>query len=426
MQRLRALALASIATAACGDVRGSSDDAGHDLGSSPDAGPSAAPDDGGAADSGATPPQAHDSMTADAMIAICGDGAPASGAAIDRLPYLQQVSATSAMVGWTSTTTAPQHVVVTTPDGGAVTTVTSIIESTIVPSSSVQQRWATVSDLEPDTVYCYSLLHGSLAMTARAGFRTAPSPDSDQPVRFVAFGDSGTGSADQRAIRDEIMKVPHDLTIHVGDIAYSYGTIAELETRTFDVYAPLLRYSPVFPVAGDHEHETDEAAPFRAVFALPGNERWFSFDWGPIHFAAIDTDEDLALQAAWLDDDLAATDRAWKIVYLHEPPYSSGEHGSHDYVREPFAPIFEAHGVQLVFSGDDHDYERTTPQNGVTYIVTGGGGGGLRPVGESDFTAYAESIFHFVQVEVTGDELTLRAIDRHGDELDSVVIPREP
>ena len=128
----------------------------------------------------------------------------------------------------------------------------------------------------------------------------------------------------------------------------------------------------------------------------------------------------------WLDEDLSTTDRPWKIVYMHRPPYSSGEHGSDAGLRAKLAPILEKHGVQLVLSGHDHDYERMVPQNGVQYIVTGGGGRGTRTVGSSSFTAFSEAVIHFVIVEVKLEELIVHAIDATGVEFDSVVVPITP
>src|SRR5204863_5750972 len=98
------------------------------------------------------------------------------------------------------------------------------------------------------------------------------------------------------------------------------------------------------PAPGNHEYHTAAAAPFRAVFALPGTsgERWYSYDWGRIHLAALDTESDYATQASWLDEDLAATALPWKIVYFHKPPYSSGAHGSDRSLRGALAPVLEA------------------------------------------------------------------------------------
>jgi hypothetical protein len=169
-----------------------------------------------------------------------------------------------------------------------------------------------------------------------------------------------------------------------------------------------------------------QGAPFRGVFALPGDngEKWYSYDWGRIHFVALDTEASYATQAAWLDGDLAATALPWKVVYFHRPPYSSGQHGSDTSLRRAFAPVFEKHRVQLVLAGHDHNYERMVPQRGVQYVVTGGGGVGTRPVGTSSFTVFSEDVIHFVHVEAGIDEMVLHAIDGRGTEFDAVRIPR--
>jgi acid phosphatase type 7 len=265
---------------------------------------------------------------------------------------------------------------------------------------------------------------------ARAGFRTAPAPGAGAPVRFVALGDSGEGGRDQRAVRAQIGTVPFDLMIHTGDIAYSAGTRLEFERNFFAVYADTLELFPMFPASGNHEYETEDAAPYREAFLLPdnggpeGRERWYSYDYGDVHFVALDTERVGPVQAAWLDADLTANRRPWTIVYLHKPPFSSGEHGNEPSVQAHFVPLFAKHRVPLVLAGHDHHYERSTPQQGVTYVVTGGGGRGTRPAGASPFTAFSESVCHFLYVTVEGEALTLHAIDGVGREFDSLRLPR--
>jgi 3',5'-cyclic AMP phosphodiesterase CpdA len=263
-------------------------------------------------------------------------------------------------------------------------------------------------------------------MTERFGMRTAPAATSTKPVKFLAFGDSGGGGADQLQLRDQMQDVPYDLIVHTGDVAYDDGTIGQYEDNVFGIYAQLFSSLPFYPAAGNHDYATLQGAPFRDVFALPDDngEKWYSYDWGRIHFVALDTESDYATQAAWLDADLAATTAPWKIVYMHRPPYSSGNHGSDTTLRARLAPVLEKHGVQLVLAGHDHNYERMKPQNGVAYVVTGGGGKGTYNVGSSSFTAFSDEVIHFVQVEVGTDELVLHAIDANGEQFDSMVVPR--
>jgi predicted MPP superfamily phosphohydrolase len=361
--------------------------------------------------------------------AACGPGllTDLGTAALHRQPYLQQVETNRALIGWTGDTGMGARVQVTNPDGSLLSTLLPEAEPQVLLRSSNQdQMWSVADKLLPSTVYCYQVENDSQALTERAGFKTAPSADSTEPVRFLAFGDSGGGGSDQYQLQEQMLTVPYDLILHTGDIAYEEGTLAQYQANVFDVYAELFRSIPFYPASGNHDYKTLSAEPFRDVFNLPGDsgEKWYSYNWGPAHFAALDTEADYKTQAAWLDHDLEANPSPWKIVYMHRPPYSSGSHGSDTGLRNALAPILKKHNVQLVLAGHDHDYERMVPQNGTTYVVTGGGGRGTYDVSKSGFTAFSEAVIHFVYGEINGDELTLHAIDASGKEFDSVVIPR--
>lgn len=352
----------------------------------------------------------------------CGDGQPRQGAqSLRRRPYVQQVTATSAMIGWTTTSPRDARVDITHPDGTPVTSVPAHVELG-AGRDRAEQVWAAIEGLEASTLYCYAIA----GLTERTGFRTAPTPDDDAPIHVLAFGDSGGATDDQRQLRNWMLGVPADLIVHTGDVAYDDGTLEQFEEGVFDIYRDLFANVPFFPAAGNHDYRTLRGKPFRNVFALPGDtrEQWYSYDWGRVHFVALDTEADYATQARWLDADLAATTQPWKVVYMHKPLYSSGKHGSDLKLRALVEPILARHGVQLVLAGHDHNYERITPQRGVHHIVTGGGGRGTRDVSHSSFTALSVEVIHFVQLEIGVDEIVMHAIDAAGTEFDSAVIPR--
>lgn len=348
-----------------------------------------------------------------------GDATDHGAALVARGAYLQQVTTTGARVGWVTMQPDGAAVALSTP-GSSVQPIVAQVETR---AAGANQMWAEIDALSPASIYCYALADAGGAVTSPTGLRTAPTANDPAPLRFLAFGDSGGGGSDQYALLEQMYTVPYELMIHTGDVAYESGTEDQFEANVFDVYADLFRNIPFFPAAGNHDYGTAQGAPFRDVFNLPGEEKWYSFDYGRVHFVALDTEESYETQAAWLARDLAATPLTWKIVYLHRPPYSSGNHGSDTALRAVLAPILARYGVQLVLAGHDHDYERTTPIDGTTYIVTGGGGRGTYSVGSSSFTAFSDSVIHFVYGEVTADEMTLHAIDASGREFDSVVIP---
>jgi predicted phosphodiesterase len=344
---------------------------------------------------------------------------------VTREPFLQQVTTSSAIVGWRAYEHAGQKVEVTTPDGTPVATVDATVEPT-KRFDGAEQLWAKVAGLEPDTIYCYTLTANGTPMTEPIGFRTAPAADSGRPVRFLVFGDSGAASDDQNALLEQMDEVPYDLMLHVGDLAYNDGNYNQIRDTVFEIYEKLFRHLPFYPIAGNHDYYTDDGEPLRASFNLPNNEKWYSFDYGHLHVVALDAQQDFQEQAAWLEEDLASTDQPWKVVMVHNPLYTSGEHGNDTELRDAIEPILVEYGVQLVLTGHDHHYERVYPQKGIVHFVTGGGGRGTRALGEaSNFTALMDEVIHYLYVEVGADEMVVHAIDGTGKEFDSVVIPRE-
>jgi hypothetical protein len=311
---------------------------------------------------------------------------------------------------------------VTSTEGKEVARVSAAVD-TPAESRFYDRYRARIAGLEADTIYCYSLLDPAGGTTlGPIGFRTALGEDSTEPVRFSVLGDSGDATADQYALAEQIRSYPATFMLHLGDMAYGSGSFQEFQEKYFDVYEDLIQSVPVFPVPGNHEYRSPDAGPYRALFDLPNNERWYSFDWGRIHFTALDTEQLGDEQDAWLDKDLASSDQPWKVVFLHKGPYSSGVHGSNEEVEDRFTPLFERHGVDLVFSGHDHHYERTKPIGGIPYIVSGGGGAGTYPVTPSEFTAFADEVIEFVYVELEDDVMTVRAIDGTGTEFDQLVL----
>ena len=347
-----------------------------------------------------------------------------------RLPYLQRTQHDSTMVLWVSNANEAEHVVVTKDDGQPVAEIAGRADtSATLPKG--QQRWVQITGLEADTIYCYELRRAGRSVRERVGFKTAPSPGANSPVRFATMGDLGKESVDQFAVYDQLQTVGFDLAVINGDVAYESGTLAEFENNFFAVYAEMLSTVPFFVASGNHDYRTQSAQPYREVFALPenggpeGRERWYSFDWGNVHFVALDTERIGSTQARWLDADLARNELPWVVVTGHRPAYSSGSHGSDSNMQRHFVPLFEKHGVQLVIAGHDHNYERTHAINGVTYIVTGAGGRGTRPVGTSSFTAFSLQVSHFVYVRIEGETLLMHAIDATGVEFDSLRLEHE-
>jgi hypothetical protein len=370
-----------------------------------------------------------------------------------RGPYLQQVGATRAIVVWATSESGPAAVEYRRGSESFVTaSATSVFRSSSSTGiASYYQHEALIDGLIPSTTYQYDLRVGGIDPTPGVvdQFRTAP-PAGTGTIRLIAFGDSGNGSAAQGRIASLLDGETIDLALHTGDIAYSSGTYAQYDSYFFAYYRNWLRRAAIFPSIGNHDDRTASATPYRRFFVLPPDggsaafpnnaERFYSFDYGPVHFIALDTEAAFLSttrrqeQLAWLTADLQdSQDKPWRVAFFHRPPYSSGtEHGSDLTIRQVFGPLFEQYHVQVVLNGHEHDFERTVPwrisldsaRQAVTYVVTGGGGAGLYPVGRNEWTAYSRSADHYVRALVSPTDLTLEAVGANGSVFDRFTLNR--
>ena len=387
----------------------------------------------------------------------CGVAVFPPNTGLRRFPYLQSVGTTIARVMWTTTTAGLGYVRIWPRAGGRAVDVRAAYESfpIIRTNDSVDYGAyvATIRRLNPDTDYCYQVYEGKTLLGAGLSLHTAWRTGSwggvKKPVRILAFGDSGSGSAPQYMLRDLMLMRGYDLFLHLGDIAYSSGSFDQFERYFFEVYRDLLHHVPVYPVIGNHEYYTERAQPYIDVFHLPqmawrreDDERYYSFDLGGVHFVALDSNfemlvtvDDVATDdmVDWLRDDLERSEAPWKIALFHHPVWSGGAHGSTLQVQEKIMGALEEGGIDLVLNGHDHHYERTVPiwqsvpavmgdQRAITYLVAGGGGASLYPVVPDWFTQIAASQYSFLDLTIDGCTGTGKAIAVDGTELDAFVV----
>ncbi|WP_163995758.1 discoidin domain-containing protein [Pyxidicoccus caerfyrddinensis] len=366
-----------------------------------------------------------------------------SGPALPRLPYLQSVGQTSALVAFRSGVSCTPFV-----RYGEGTDLSRTATATVAG----WRHAVKLTGLLPGRTYGYSV-EACGSVTGVRAFRTA-SATGTQRVRFTTLGDFGTGGSSQKAVI-AMMNKPEwrgEFLVALGDNAYSSGTEQEFQDRMFTPMGTLLREVPIFPSLGNHEYVTNQGQPYLDNFYLPtnnpaGTERYYSFDWGNVHFVALDSNCAIGLassdrctataQKTWAEQDLAATKQSWKIVFFHHPAWSSGEHGSQLSVRRNYAPIFEANGVDLVLTGHDHNYERSKPMKGdavapsgtrgIPYVVVGSGGATLRPFpgSQPSWTALRDNTtYGFMDVVVDGGTLTAKLISSTGAVKDTLTLTK--
>jgi hypothetical protein len=296
----------------------------------------------------------------------------------------------------------------------------------------------TLSGLRRGIQYAYRPLADGVAIAGESSFKLG---DPAQPFTFLVVGDSGTDGAQQMDVRDRMLSTPADFIVHTGDMIYERGAAADFDPKFFEPYVKLVRRLVFWPCLGNHDWRTSNGQPWRDAFYTPANndadnENYYSFDYAAAHVAVLNSNGNISPgsnQYRFLDEDLAASTAPWKFVAFHHPIYSSGEHGSDVDLRDTLVPLFDEHGVDIVFMGHDHVYERTKPMRadepvgpnaGTVYVVTGGGGRTLHDVGRKRFTAFSESTPHFVRVAVTGDRLLLQMIRDDGVVRDAMTIAK--
>lgn len=250
-------------------------------------------------------------------------------------------------------------------------------------------------------------------------------------LRFLAVADTGSGDENQRAVGRQ-MAAAHrrrqiDLVVLGGDNIYPSGDLAKVEATFQRPYAELLQAGvPFHAVLGNHDIRTANGVPQVAYPPFGMKGRYYNLRRGPVEFFMLDTNgnADWQRQMSWLRTTLARSQAPWRVVVGHHPIYSSGFYGNDPHLRAKLSSLMERHGVQLYINGHDHNYERSKPINGVTYLVVGGGGASLRPVIVTAQTARAASAFSFAEIEASPQELKLWAWDKNGQQLDQSVIAR--
>ncbi|MEB3259479.1 MAG: metallophosphoesterase [Cyanobacteriota bacterium] len=271
------------------------------------------------------------------------------------------------------------------------------------------------------------LAGGLLPVLARADSLAQP----QGRLRFLAVADTGSGDANQRAVGQQMGLVhqrrPVDLVVLGGDNIYPSGDLALVETTFQRPYRELLQARvPFHAVLGNHDIRTANGVPQVAYKPFGMQGRFYTLRRGLVDFVLLDTNvnADWQRQGSWLRTVLAQSRAPWKVVVGHHPIYSSGFYGNDPHLGAKLTGLMRRHGVQLYINGHEHNYERSKPIDGITYLVVGGGGASLRPVLASAQSARAESVFSFAELEATPRELKLWAWDRNGRLFDQAVLAR--
>jgi hypothetical protein len=254
-------------------------------------------------------------------------------------------------------------------------------------------------------------------------------PNKNNSVRFVVIGDTGTGTEQQHELAQVMLRYrqvfPFEFVLMMGDNMYGSEKTVDYKNKFEDVYKPLLDQKVKFYAAlGNHD---DSNQRFYEFFNMDGQE-YYKFSKGNVSFYSLNSNYMDKKQIDWMNEKFAADTSEWKVAYFHHPPYSSGAaHGSDTKLREVVEPMFVKYGVNVVFTGHEHFYERIKPQQGVYYFISGSGGK-LRKGDVKSGSPLTEKAFDrdmsFMLIEVAGEQMYFQVISRTGETVDSGVIAR--
>ena len=323
----------------------------------------------------------------------------------------------------------------------------------------------TITGLTANTKYYYKVHFGSTDLTGT--FKTAP-VNSATAVKFLAYGDTRTYFMDTDDVTARMLtEISNDadyqtFSLHTGDWINKGQNASEDEwstqffnrsgTNNIDFQSKI----PIMGTRGNHENYIETYDPYEPASNFykffpydlattpsePGDDMYYSFDYGPVHIAVLDQydngsygndygtgDPPVAISVAqrtWLENDLASSDKPWKFILLHEPAWSASSTSKDEHVNNADAqnniqPICIQYGVQAIFGGHNHYYAHALVE-GVHHFTLGGGGA---PLYAPSYTSggvvqYAEATFHFLKVDIDGNDATLTVVRPNGSVVETI------
>lgn len=300
---------------------------------------------------------------------------------VTRGPYLQMGTPSAMTMRWRTNAPTNSRVSYGTTQGALSM---SADDATVTTEHEVR-----LTGLTANTKYFYSIGSSSETLAgndANHFFYTAPQEGASGSYRVWVLGDSGTSDANARAVRDSYAAFNAgrytNLMLMLGDNAYNTGTDSEYQTAVYEMYPANLRQTPLWPTIGNHDTaqatSVPSTLPYFQMFSLPtnaeagglpsGTEKYYSFNYGNIHFVCLDSMTSSrapgSAMLTWLENDLSMNTKPWVIAFWHHPPYTKGSHDSDTEselieMRSNVLPILESYGVDLVLTGHSHSYERS-------------------------------------------------------------------
>lgn len=255
----------------------------------------------------------------------------------------------------------------------------------------------------------------------------------DGKIRFAVIGDWGTGDKHQIGIARQMFashqRTPFDFVVSAGDNVYPNGSGRYFDRNFEQPFANLLKDRVKFyTVLGNHDVDAGRQDQCQYPLFNMGGQNYYKIERGSglAEFFMLDSNDFGLTQTTWLESSLSASKAKWKIAVFHHPIYSSGkQHGSATGLRKRLEPLFTRYRVNVAFSGHDHIYERTKPQQGIQYFVSGAGGKVRRgdiDRGSGITAASFDDDNHFMVIEIDDNQVSFQAISEAGGVVDKGLV----
>lgn len=294
------------------------------------------------------------------------------------------------------------------------------------------QHKYTITGLQPGTKYYYQI-----DGVGTGSFVTAP-PDNASRVKLFAYGDTRTNPSIHDGVAAQMLSTLQadggyqTVALFSGDYIHD-DTEVVWQNEFFPRNEPnILEFQskvPIMGAIGNHElNVSGNGAVFRKYFPYPFvNHFYYSYDYGPVHVSYVDQYTSYApgsAQYTWLENDLATSQKPWKMIVLHEPGWSAGGHSNNSSVKNYIQPLCTKYGVSFVVSGHNHYYARCLV-DGVHHVTTGGGGAPTYdPSGSADSLIRSDKLNHFCTFDIDGNQLVFTAIQRNGSVIETFQVTR--
>ena len=306
-------------------------------------------------------------------------------------------------------------------------------------------RFAKFAVLTLLTLTWPALYGGQTAIDSAAGAlaaqpRPEPSPQGlpelklplkNGSVRWAVIGDNGTGDRAQEAVASQMQRywnaVKFDFVTMDGDNIYGGHSPADFQRKFEQPYKQLLDEKVKFYASIGNHDDPDIERNYKP-YNMGGN-RYYTFSKGDVEFFVLDSNYMDPQQLSWLEGKLRDSSSKWKIAYFHHPLFTSAKfHGPDVDLRQQLMPLFTKYGVNAVWSGHEHVYERIKPQSGIYFFLEGNSGElrfhNIRKPNDLDVVSF-DTDRSFMLVEVAGDEMYFQAISASGETVDSGMLPRQ-